>query len=215
MIKVWGRASSSNVQCVMWCIAELDLPVERIDAGLMYGVNNTPEYLAMNPNGTVPTIVDGDGSALWESGAILRYLANAYADDKFWPQDPLQRADVDRWAEWSKISVQMNFNRPIFWPVVRLATNDRDEDSLNKAITSFENKLRIAQNKLNHHQFLTGDNLTLADIQFGHILYRYFELEIARADLPGIRRYYDLLTAMPHYRTHVMINFDELRFTPD
>jgi glutathione S-transferase len=199
----------------MWCIAELDLPVERIDAGLMYGVNNTPEYLAMNPNGTVPTLIDGEGPALWESGAILRYLANAYANDSFWPQDPVKRAEIDRWAEWSKINVQMNFNAQIFWPVVRLAAENRDEKSLSSAIDNFENKLRIAQDKLAHHQFLAGDDLTLADIQFGHILNRYFELEITRADLPGIRRYYDLLTQMPHYRTHVMISFDELRFKPD
>lgn len=212
MIKVWGRASSSNVQSVMWCIAELGLPHERIDAGLMYGVNNTPDYLAMNPNGTIPTLIDGDEPAMWESGAILRYLANSYADEPFWPKDPLRRADVDRWAEWAKVSVQMNFNAPIFWPVVRLPAEKRDDENLQGAITTFENKLRIAQDQLKNHSFLVGDNLTLADIQFGHILYRYFELEIARADLPEISRYYELLTAMPNYRTHVMINFDELRY---
>ena len=212
MIKVWGRASSSNVQCVMWCIAELSLPVERTDAGLMYGVNNTAEYRAMNPNGTVPTIVDGDGQALWESGAILRYLANRYASDPFWPKDPIKRADVDRWAEWSKVSVQMSFNAPIFWPVLRLPPEQCDTESVTRAITKFEEKLRIAQDKLTHHQFLTGNELTLADIQFGHILYRYFELEISRAELPEIRRYYDMLTARPQYQKHVMISFDELRF---
>lgn len=211
MIKVWGRASSSNVQCVMWCIAELGLPYERVDAGLMYGVNDSPEYLAMNPNGTVPTVIDGDAPALWESGAIVRYLANVYADENFWPQDPIQRANVDRWAEWGKVSVQMNFNGPIFWPVVRQTPENKDEEALSKALTAFENKLRIAQSNLSHHRFLAGENLTLADIQFGHILYRYFELEIHRAELPDIRRYYDTLTAMPYYREHVMINFDELR----
>ncbi len=211
MIKVWGRASSSNVQSVMWCVAELELQHERIDAGLMYGVNNTPEYLEMNPNGTVPTLIDGDGQALWESGAILRYLANTYADDKFWPRDNVQRTDVDRWAEWAKLSVQMNFNGPIFWPVLRTPPENRDQETLTAAIVAFENKLRIAQDRLNHHQFLVGEDFTLADIQFGHILYRYFELEIERADLPGIRRYYDLLSSMPHYRTHVMVSFDELR----
>ena len=215
MIKVWGRASSSNVQSVMWCIAELGLAHERIDAGLMYGVNNSADYLAMNPNGTVPTVIDGDGPALWESGAILRYLANSYADDMFWPKDSLKRADVDRWAEWGKVSVQMNFNAPIFWPVVRLPAEKRNAENLQKAITTFEDKLRIAQSQLQQHAFLVGDNLTLADIQFGHILYRYFELEIDRADLPEIRRYYELLTAMPNYHTHVMINFDELRYKPD
>lgn len=195
----------------MWCIAELDLPVERIDAGLMYGVNNTEEYLGMNPNGTVPTIIDGDGPSLWESGAIVRYLANTYADSKFWPQDPSERANVDRWAEWGKVSVQMPFNSSIFWPVVRVAPEDRNEDDLKNAITGFENKLRIAEKNLDNQQFLCGDCLTLADIQFGHILFRYFELEIERADLQGIRRYYDMLTAMPNYQTHVMVSFEELR----
>ncbi|MFK7891761.1 MAG: glutathione S-transferase family protein [Granulosicoccus sp.] len=212
MITVWGRASSSNVQCVMWCIAELGLPVERIDAGLMYGVNDTAEYLAMNPNGAVPTLKDGDGPALWESGAIVRYLANTYANDDFWPRDSIRRADVDRWAEWSKISVQMNFNAPIFWPMVRLSPQERNVGELHNAITHFENMLRIAQHQLEKHEFLTGSKLTLADIQFGHILYRYFELDIPRANLPQIKHYYQTLTAMPNYREHVMINFDELRF---
>lgn len=215
MIKVWGRASSSNVQCVMWCIAELNLPFERIDAGLMYGVNKTAEYLSMNPNGTVPTLIDGDNPPLWESAAILRYLANGYADDTFWPKDPVKRADIDRWAEWAKVSVQMNFNKPIFWPVARLVTGTQGSEKIKTAISTFENKLGIAQAKLDHHKYLAGDSLTLADIQFGHILYRYYELEIQRAELPGIRRYYDMLTQMPHYRTHVMINFDELRYKPE
>ena len=81
MLKVWGRKTSSNVQAVMWCIAELGLEHERIDAGLTYGVVDTPEYLAMNPNGMIPTIRDGDNPPLWEAGAILRYLANSNADD--------------------------------------------------------------------------------------------------------------------------------------
>ncbi len=214
MIKVWGRASSSNVQSVMWCIAELDLPFERIDAGLMYGVNNTSDYLAMNPNGTVPTIIDKGNPPLWESGAILRYLANSYADNSFWPDDPVHRADIDRWAEWAKVSVQMNFNKPIFWPAIRLNPEEQHPEHLQGAITVFEDKLRIAQEKLRHSSFLASEDLTLADIQFGHILYRYFELDIKRAALPGIEDYYARLIQRPHYRNHVMINFDELRYRP-
>ncbi len=210
MIKVWGRASSSNVQCVMWCLAELDLAFERTDAGLMYGVNSTPDYLAMNPNGTIPTIIDGDNPPLWESGAILRYLANQYAGNSFWPTDPLARANVDRWAEWGKVSVQMNFNAPIFWKVVRTSGGNADP-SLEASIKTFEKKLAIADQQLATHPYLTGETLTLADIQFGHILFRYYEVEIDRAPIPNVRRYYDRLTEMPHYKQHVMINFDELR----
>ena len=79
MLKVWGRRSSSNVEALLWCLEELNLGYERIDAGFIYGVVDTPEYLAMNPNGTVPTLQDGDGPPLWETGAILRYIAGAYS----------------------------------------------------------------------------------------------------------------------------------------
>ena len=85
MLTVWGRKSSSNVQALMWCIGELHLPFERIDAGFTYGIVNSDEYLAMNPNGTVPTIQDESNPPLWETGAILRYLAAEYAPESFWP----------------------------------------------------------------------------------------------------------------------------------
>ena len=210
MLKIWGRASSSNVQCVMWCVAELNLPFERIDAGLMYGVNDTVAYLTMNPNGTIPTLIDGENPPLWESGAIVRYLANCYAEDAFWPSNAVERANVDRWAEWGKVSVQMIFNGPIFWKVVRTPAG-ANETELKKAIDQFENKLRIADEQLAKHRFLVGDNLTLADIQFGHILYRYYEIDIDRAPIEHVKRYYDMLTSLPHYKDHVMIGFDELR----
>src|SRR6478672_13656930 len=76
-IKIWGRANSVNVQKVLWCLRELDLAYERIDAGMAFGRNHEPDYLAMNPNGRVPTLVDGD-FVLWESNAIMRYFALAY-----------------------------------------------------------------------------------------------------------------------------------------
>ena len=96
MLKVWGRCSSSNVQALLWCLAELDLDYERVDAGFTYGVVDTPEYLSVNPNGTVPTLIDGDAPPLWETGAILRYLANTYAGDDFWPLDPIASPAIGR-----------------------------------------------------------------------------------------------------------------------
>jgi len=213
MIKIWGRASSSNVQSVMWCIAELGLEYQRLDAGLHYGVNSTPDYLSMNPNGTIPTIQDGDNPPLWESGSVLRYLANTYASDPFWPSNAIERANVDRWAEWSKVSVQMNFNAPIFWPVVRIAKEQRNDAQLKNSINHFENFLRIADARLAEHEYLVGQDLTLADIQFGHILFRYYEIDIDRTGLPNVERYYKLLTKMPFYQEHVMVDFSELKST--
>ncbi|MBL4727568.1 MAG: glutathione S-transferase N-terminal domain-containing protein, partial [Rhizobiaceae bacterium] len=102
MIKIWGRKSSSNVQVVLWAAAELGIGYDRIDAGLSYGVVDTPAYLVENPNGTVPMIQDGDDTPLWESSAILRYLANSYGNELMWPADPAARAQVDKWMEWAK-----------------------------------------------------------------------------------------------------------------
>ena len=119
MLNVYGRADSTNVQAVMWCIGEIDIPHKRFDIGHRFGGTDTPEFIAMNPNRMVPVLVDGEDSALWESGAILRYLANRYAQAPFWPSDPSERAQVDKWAEWSKVSVAVNFRVPIFWVLVR------------------------------------------------------------------------------------------------
>ncbi len=211
MLKVWGRRSSSNVQALMWCIGELDLPYERIDAGFVYGLVDTPAYRALNPNGTVPTLQDGDNLPLWETGAILRYLAGAYAPDSFWPNDPLARADVDRWAEWSKINVALKFTAPVFWRVVRTPPSKRDPDAIGGALRHLDKYLAIADARLAERPFLVGQDFTLADIQFGHCLFRYFDIDIVRSDHPNLRRYYDSLSARPAFAEHVMVSYEELR----
>ena len=211
MMKVWGRRSSSNVQALLWCLDELGLAYERIDAGLSYGLVDTPEYRAMNPNGLVPTLKDGDNPPLWETGAILRYLAGAYAPDSFWPKDPVERADVDRWAEWSKLNIAGKFTAPVFWRVVRTAPSQRDPAAIREALAHLDIFLNIAEARLAERPFLVGEALTLADIQFGHCLYRYFDIEIARSDHPNLRRYYDDLTRRPAYRDKVMVSYEELR----
>lgn len=211
MLKVWGRRSSSNVQALMWCIGELGLPYERIDAGLTYGVVDTPEYLSKNPNGTVPTIQDGDNPPLWETGAILRYLAGAYGTNDFWGVDPIGRAHIDRWAEWSKINIALKFTVPVFWRVVRTPPSKRDPVAIRDALSSLNRLLDIAETRLSKLPFLAGEHFTLADIQFGHCLFRYFDIDIERSDHPHLRRYFETLTSRKAFQEHVMISYDELR----
>lgn len=211
MLTVWGRADSSNVQALMWAIGELALPVQRIDAGHRFGGTDSPEFLAMNPNATVPVLRDGDGPALWETGAILRYLANRYAPDSFWPADPVARADIDRWAEWAKINVAMAFTAPVFWRVVRTPTERRDPVAIAAALATLNARLAIAEARLAQQPFLCGPALTLADIQFGHILHRYFDIAIDRPALPALEAYSRRLTERPAYRAHVMVSYDALR----
>ena len=94
MLKVWGRVNSVNVKKVLWCLGELDVPYERVDAGMQHGVVNTPEYRRMNPNGRVPTI-DDDGFVLWESHTIVRYLCARHSMGKLCPSDLRVRADAE------------------------------------------------------------------------------------------------------------------------
>jgi glutathione S-transferase len=211
MIKVWGRKTSSNVQAVMWSIAELGLAHERYDVGHRHGGLDTPAFLAMNPNGTIPVVRDGDGEPLWESSAILRYLANRYGRAPYWPDDVAARARIDKWAEWSKVNIALNFSGPIFWQVVRTPPERRDPKALKQAIEFLDRYLDIAESRLAAAPFLAGDDLTLADVQFGHLLYRYFDLEIERRQRGALRAYYDRLVARPAYREHVMVPYDELR----
>jgi len=211
MLRVWGRKTSSNVQALMWCIAELGLEHVRYDVGHRFGGTDTDEFKAMNPNRTVPVLQDGSNETLWETGAILRYVASKYADEEFWPRDVAARAQVDKWAEWSKISIAVGFTVPVFWAAVRTAPKDRDQAAIDGAVTALESKMRIAEQKLKASSFLAGDALTLADIQFGHLLFRYYDIDIKRCELPAVRAYYDRLTARPHYQNHVMISYDDLR----
>lgn len=211
MLTVWGRKSSSNVQAAMWCIGELGLAYERHDIGHKYGGNDTPEFLAMNPNGRVPVLKDGEAEPLWESGAILRYLASRYGSAPFWPSDLEARAQIDKWAEWAKINIALNFSGPIFWRVVRTAPKDRDEAAISEAIRVLGDKLDIAEARLTRHAFIAGDEFTLADIQFGHLLYRYYDIEIDRPEHRAVRRYYDSLTARAAFKEHVMVSYEELR----
>src|SRR3712207_3006566 len=93
MLRVWGRTNSINVQKVMWTVTELGLEHERIDAGGAFGGLDTAAYWALNPNRRIPTVEDdGGGVVVWESNAIVRYLAARYGAGSLWPEDPAARA---------------------------------------------------------------------------------------------------------------------------
>ncbi len=211
MLTIWGRKTSSNVQALMWCVGELGLDYVRHDIGHIHGGNDTPEFLTMNPNGTIPVLQDGAGSPIWETGAILRYLATRYAPDTFWPADAIARARADQWAEWAKINVTLAFTGPVFWRVVRTAPSKQDPVAIAAALQKLHGIFAIAEQQLTRNAFLAGDEFTLADIQFGHVLYRYFDIAIDRPALPRIEGYYHRLCTRPAFRDHVMVSYEPLR----
>ncbi len=211
MLTVYGRATSSNVQLVMWGAAELGLEIDRRDYGHVYGGTDTPEFRAMNPRGLVPVLRDGD-LVIWESCAILRYLASRYGDGgAFWPADPVARARVDMWAEFGKNELSQAFTVPIFWSRVRTAAKDRDEAALTAAVARFEGLLDVVDGQLEDRAYIIGDTLTAADITIGHLLYRWFDIDIPRSARPAVEAYYLRLTERPAYRTHVMVDYAPLR----
>lgn len=195
----------------MWCVGELELEYQRHDVGHRFGGLDSPEFGKLNPNRTIPVLQDGDNSPLWETGAVLRYLASRYGDDGFWPSDPVQRAEIDKWAEWAKINIAMGFTVPVFWQVARTAPALRDDARIAQAVSSLDCRLAIADAQLSQTEYLAGPTLTLADIQLGHILFRYYDIDIRRAALPALRRYYEALTRRPAFQRHVMISYDELK----
>jgi glutathione S-transferase len=194
----------------MWCIGELGLSYERYDVGHKYGGTDSPKFLTMNPNATVPVLLDGDSEPLWETGAILRYLAGRYGSASFWPTEGCARASIDKWAEWSKINVTLSFTS-IFWKVIRTAPLDQDSVAISHAIAKLEKLLDIAEARLSCSAFLGSNDFSLADIHFGHILFRYFDIPIDRKDRLTLRRYYDTLAARPAFREHVMVSYEDLR----
>jgi glutathione S-transferase len=210
-ITVFGRASSSNVQAVMWGMAELGLSCERLDYGHAFGGLDSAEFRAMSPHGLVPVMRDGD-LVVWESCAILRYLAAQYGDGgAFWPTDPAERAGVDMWAEWGKTTFARDFTAPIFWSRVRTPAKDRDAAALDAALARFSRWLDILEAQLSNRDYVCGDALSLADIVIGHVLYRYYDIDIPRGDHSVARAYYDRLALRPAYRDHVMLSYDMLR----
>ncbi|MEM7237298.1 MAG: glutathione S-transferase family protein [Pseudomonadota bacterium] len=209
-LTVWGRATSSNVQVVMWAIGELGLAHERIDLGHKFGGTDTPEYRAMNPNGRVPTIRDGD-LVLYESQAILRYIAAKYGDANFWPDDVAVRAELDQWCEWIRTTFQPEFNYKIFWQKVRVGAADRDEAQISQDAEALKPLIQLLEDRIGQRAFMNGQELCWADMVVGHLLYRYYTVDFDRADTPNLDAYYQRLTERPAFVEHAMVSYEPLR----
>ncbi len=203
MLKIWGRESSINVQKVLWCCEELGLDYERVDAGGAFGGTGDPEYLAMNPNGLVPTISDG-GFALWESNVIVRYLSAKHGLGTLYPEDLRRRADAERWMDWQLGTLWARM-RPVFIGLVRTPPEERDA----AAIESFRGQTVEAWNLLEQYlagrDYALGDVLTMADIPLGVSVYRWYRLPVERPSMPNLEAYLERLTGRPAFRGRVML----------
>ena len=188
-LKFWGRLNSFNVQKVLFLCEELGIDFERIDAGMAYGVNKTPQYLQMNPNGLVPTLDDA-GFILWESHAILRYLASKFDGKANWyGPDLFCRAQIDQWLDWTNTTAWPPM-RVIFWGWIRQTHDKRDYQALEASRVQMITQFQILDQVLSRSKFVAGDTLSLADIPLSLIAYRWFNLPIERPEFTHLNRWY-------------------------
>ncbi len=194
-IHLWGRLSSINVRKVVWTAQELNIAIQRTDAGLAFGVTTTPEYLDKNPNALVPTLVDGD-FVLWESNVIVRYLCASYgAALGLYPDDLQQRFNAERWMDWQ----QTTFNpagSPAFKQIVRTAPEARNHALVQQSVAATHPLLATMDNHLAQHAYMGGDSFSMADIPLGCEMHRWWGMRETQFEACGVHR--EELRAFPH-----------------
>jgi glutathione S-transferase len=203
MLKIWGRATSSNVQKVLWCCAELGIEYERVDLGGPFGGNQDLEYLAMNPNGLVPTVKDGD-LVLWESNTICRYLCTVRNGEELYPTDPGARTHVERWMDWQLSSIGPPMGT-LLYGLIRTPPEQRDYAAVEAARRKALGAWTIVDDALKDRPYLAGPNLTLAEITMGTLVYRWHAFSIERPSLKNLKAWYERMRQRPAFKKHIEI----------
>ncbi len=207
-ITLWGRATSCNVQKVLWTLEELELAYEHLPLGGVHGGNRTPEYLELNPNGLVPTLRDR-GLVVWESHAILRYLAAEFGSGLIYPIEPRERAMADQWTDWTATTFQPAWIG-LFWNLVRTPEAQRDEAAIARSLAATIGCLEVMEQRLGVAPYLGGEQFGYADIAAGVAMYRWTTMPMDRPNLPNVVRWHEGLNEREAFRRAVNVPYDEL-----
>ncbi|MDP3171594.1 MAG: glutathione S-transferase [Polaromonas sp.] len=193
MLKIWGRMSSINVKKVVWTAQELALDIQRTEAGGLFGVVKTPEYMTLNPNSLVPVIEDED-YVLWESNVIVRYLAAKHSMGQMYPTDLRERFDAERWMDWQQTTLNPA-SRPGFWQLVRTPPEQRNAALIEESNAVVEALMAVLDAHLAQRSFMVGERFTVADIPIACEIHRWFGLPQQRESRPHLERWYDSIRA--------------------
>ncbi len=203
MLKIWGRLNSINVMKVMWCVEELDIEHERVDAGMKHGVVGEDFYAKLNPNRRVPTI-DDDGLVLWESNVIVRYLSAKHGAGSLSPEDISEHALADQWMDWQQTTIHPDITF-IFWAVVRDLKANQDPEKLAGAGSRATQAWQVVDEHLGDRDYLCGDHLTMADIPLGAAVWRWYNMKIDRPTLANLEAWHQRLQQRPGFQKYVML----------
>ena len=201
MITVWGRSDSSATARVMWAAGEAGAAVERRDWGGGFGGNDDPAFRAISPHGRIPAISTPDGFSLWESAAIIRWLASEHPIAGLWPQDARARWQAEAWMDWSAApargvgAVRTAYRRP-----------NPDPSEMAQAIAAAAEVLQVLETQLAGRAFVMGEGLSVADLALGVVVHRWFRVppELDPPRLPALADWYGRLCGRPAYREHVL-----------
>jgi len=202
MLKIWGRNTSVNVQKAMWAVGELGLAYERIDVGGSFGKNREPPYLAMNPNGLVPTLEE-DRFVLWESNSIVRYLAAKYGAGTLEPADLHERARAGSWMDW-QLTVALPALTPVFWGLIRTPPEKRDHAAIEAGKAKTLAAMTILDAQLGKTAFIAGEAFSMGDISVGAMAYRFRRLMPERPMLGNLERWFAKIEQRPAFKEHLL-----------
>lgn len=202
MLKILGRQNSINVRKVLWLCGELGIEFEREDWGRGYRSTNDPEFLAVNPIGLIPAVIDGE-VALRESNTILRYLASKYGSETIYPTNLEDRAHVEQWMDWVAYETSISLRGAFLGGQLDEPpwSNPWFVDQGRKQITREIGQLQ--EHLSSTGPYVTGVNFTIGDIPVGVVVNRWFHLQFERPEYPAVERYYALLDERAPYRQYV------------
>ena len=188
-LRIWGRMSSINVKKVVWTAQQLGLEFQRTEAGGLFGIVKTAEYMRLNPNSMVPVLEDDD-FVLWESNVIVRYLCAKHSPGELYPTDLRERFDAERWMEWQQTTLNP-VSRPAFWQLVRTPVEQRDLALIAESNAAVESLMATLDAHLARRSFMIGERFTMADIPLACEVHRWFGLPQSRQSRPNIERWYE------------------------
>jgi glutathione S-transferase len=204
VLTIYGRTNSVNVQKVLWCLAELAVPYTRVDAGLTHGKNTEPWYLALNPNGKVPLLQDGEFT-LWESNTIVRYLAGKHGAGSLCPTSLEARALAEQWMDW-QLSTLLRPVSIVFQNLFRVPRHERDGVAIETNLREANRAMTLLDAHLTEQLYVAGAAFTMGDIPVGAVAHRWLEIPgIERPPLVAVRAWRARLAERPGFRSHVQL----------